>query len=99
MVFAVNVIGLLNEIFELLAKISPDRLTVPPRPFSVKGPLKIVEFEEFKFNTPVCVMMQGPLFIEMRPPVIVKLVPFKLIPAKLLVFKSPIIVVVPDPFI
>ena len=86
-----------KEMFASFAWIVPARFTVPPVPFSVKAPLSRVELPAVSERSPVCLMVQIPPLVERREPVIVKFVPVKLMPDRLVVLRSPKMVVVPVP--
>ena len=58
----------------------PERATVPPAPASVNGPDKSVDGPATKFKSPVCVIVQGPPFVEIKEPLIEKRVPVREIP-------------------
>ena len=98
-VVPVRVMGLAKEMLLLLAWMSPERETVPPAPLSVKGPERRVEPPATRFKSPVWVMAQGPLLVEISEPVIEKLVPLKTMPATPFVLRFPAIVVKPAPVV
>jgi len=85
-VLPVNVIGLANDTFALVACKEPERLTVPPDPLSVKAPPRVEELT-FKVKRPVWAIWHGPFVPELNWPLIWKATPERWMPPLVLVLR------------
>ncbi len=89
-----NVIGLAKEMVLLLVVMFPAKCTAPA-PVCVKVPSIVLVLELPKVMSPEFVRDTGPVLVVVKPPLIVKVLPVKVMPAAVFVFNVPVIVVKP----